>query len=128
MIFVVAPACSRAFFGSVISTCSKSSVTKMATRSPFNLFFCMLILPFYQTIEEFQAYEIAVGADLSRPSPPCISHKRGIAETWRNGFQVPIYRPLCSFADLSAPTDSPVCSITYKQFIHPGFPYVLTMA
>src|SRR2546425_2339483 len=108
MIFVVAPACSRAFFGSVISTCSKSSVTKMATRSPSNLFFCMLILPFYQTIEEFQAYEIAVGADLSRPSP--------------------IYRPLCSFADLSAPTDSPVCSITYKQFIHPGFPYVLTMA
>src|SRR2546426_6969700 len=37
--------------------------------------------------------ESAVGADLSRPPPHCISHKRGIAETWRNGFQVPIYRP-----------------------------------
>src|SRR5205807_9500383 len=35
----------------------------------------------------------AVGADLSCPSPHCISHKRGIAETWRNAFQVPIYRP-----------------------------------
>src|SRR5438105_557709 len=38
--------------------------------------------------------ETAVGADLSRPPPPCISHKRGIAETWRNAFQVPIYRPM----------------------------------
>ncbi|HYU75820.1 MAG TPA: hypothetical protein VEL31_24365, partial [Ktedonobacteraceae bacterium] len=37
--------------------------------------------------------EWAVGADLLRPPPHCISHKRGIAETWRNGFQVPIYRP-----------------------------------
>src|SRR5437588_1079891 len=34
-----------------------------------------------------------VGADLSCTSPPCISHKRRIAETWRNAFQVPIYRP-----------------------------------
>src|SRR2546423_3971006 len=47
-------------------------------------------------------HEIAVGASAeftervsipSRPSPHCISHKRGIAETWRNAFQVPIYRP-----------------------------------
>src|SRR5712692_5385326 len=44
--------------------------------------------------------ESAVGADSSRPSPHCISHKRGIAETWdpvwgtgNNAFQVPIYRP-----------------------------------
>ena len=44
--------------------------------------------------------DTAVGADLSRPPPHCISHKRGIAETWdpawgagNNAFQVPIYRP-----------------------------------
>src|SRR5437016_13569121 len=44
--------------------------------------------------------EASVGADLSCPSPHCISHKRGIAETWdpvwgtgNNAFQVPIYRP-----------------------------------
>ena len=37
--------------------------------------------------------ESAVGADLSCPPPHCISHKRRIAETWRNAFQVPIYRP-----------------------------------
>src|SRR6266567_901024 len=40
-----------------------------------------------------QWVEWAVGADLSRPPPHCISHKRGIAETWRNAFPVPIYRP-----------------------------------
>ncbi len=28
--------------------------------------------------------------DLSCTSPQYISHKRGIAKTWRNGFQVPI--------------------------------------
>src|SRR2546421_12637418 len=28
--------------------------------------------------------------DLSCTSPHCISHKRRIAETWRNAFQVPI--------------------------------------
>src|SRR5437588_7887738 len=53
MIFVVAPACSRAFFGSVSSTCSKSSVTKMATRNPSNLFLCMSILLFNTTIVGF---------------------------------------------------------------------------
>src|SRR6266699_6637389 len=37
--------------------------------------------------------DTAVGAGSPRPSPHCISHKRGIAETWRNALQVPIYRP-----------------------------------
>src|SRR5947209_12127838 len=41
IIFVVAPACSRAFFGSVSSTCSKSVVTIMATRMPFNVLPCI---------------------------------------------------------------------------------------
>ncbi|MFL5586317.1 MAG: hypothetical protein ACJ8DI_01515, partial [Ktedonobacteraceae bacterium] len=49
--------------------------------------------------------------DLSCAPPHCISHKRGIAETWdpawgagNNAFQVPIYRPtrtlLCILAIL----------------------------
>src|SRR5207248_898144 len=32
---------------------------------------------------------------------PCISHKRRIAETWRNAFQVPIYRPWFSSTHLA---------------------------
>ena len=40
-----------------------------------------------------------VGAGSPRPSPHCISHKRGIAETWRNAFQVPIYRPTNPYPD-----------------------------
>src|SRR5579884_557839 len=38
----LAPACSRAFLGSVISACSKSSVSRIATRMPSNLLPCIL--------------------------------------------------------------------------------------
>src|SRR5258708_25473284 len=44
MTFVIAPAWSSAFFGSVNSTSSKSSVARMATRIPFNLFPCIVNL------------------------------------------------------------------------------------
>src|SRR6185312_3244418 len=48
IIFVVAPACSSAFFGSVNSTCSKSSVATIATRIPLSRLPCMrnLLLSF----------------------------------------------------------------------------------
>src|SRR5437868_1585895 len=68
--------------------------------------------------------ETAVGADLSRPPPPCISHKRRIAETWRNAFQVPIYRPkggskilglICS-SSLSAQIDINLSALTISPF------------
>src|SRR5215472_4211118 len=45
MIIVSAPTCSRAFFGSTSSTCSKSLVTRIATRIPSNKLFCMQQLP-----------------------------------------------------------------------------------
>src|SRR5438045_6293088 len=38
-------------------------------------------------------YKISQQSHLSCAPPHCISHKRGIDETWRNAFQVPIYRP-----------------------------------
>src|SRR5438874_13628768 len=57
--------------------------------------------------------------DLSCAPPPCISHKRGIAETWRNAFLVPIYRPtrtlLCILAILLIVIIGPPALICYIQ-------------
>src|SRR6185369_12631601 len=54
-ISVIAPASSKAFFGSVSSTCSKPSATSMATFFPLSFFSMRLLLALLQTYRELLA-------------------------------------------------------------------------